>query len=67
MVIESLPLDSLMFETDCPYMTPVPHRGERNEPKYVVNIAEKVALIKGVDIQEIGKITTSNVERIFKI
>lgn len=67
MVIESLPLDSLMFETDCPYMTPVPHRGERNEPKYVVNIAEKVALIKGVDIQEIGKITTLNVERIFKI
>lgn len=67
MVIESLPLDSLMFETDCPYMTPVPHRGERNEPKYVVNIAEKVALIKGVDIQEIGKITTLNAERIFKI
>ena len=67
MVIESLPLDSLMFETDCPYMTPVPHRGERNEPKYVVNIAENVALIKGVDIQEIGKITTLNAERIFKI
>jgi len=66
-VISFLPIENIMLETDCPYLAPVPHRGEVNEPKYIPIIAEKIAEIKGISLEEVGKKTTKNAERIFKI
>ena len=66
--IESLsevPMDRLLLETDCPYMTPVPHRGETNEPKYISLVAEKAAEIKGMPVQEIIDTTTRNARALF--
>ena len=64
---EAVPLDRLMIETDGPYMAPEPHRGERNEPKYVRHIAEKVAEIKGVSPDDLAQITLENGLRFFGI
>ncbi|MCI2082421.1 MAG: TatD family hydrolase [Bacteroidales bacterium] len=62
-----MPLDRLLLETDSPYLTPVPHRGERNESSYIPIIAERLALAKGMGINEIADITTSNAEKLFGI
>lgn len=61
------PMERLLIETDCPYMTPVPHRGKRNEPKYVGLVAEVIANIRGVDAAEIEQATTWNARRVFGI
>lgn len=66
-VIEDLSMDSIMLETDCPYLAPVPHRGERNEPKYIPLIAEKIAELKNMQIEEVARITTNNAKNIFKL
>lgn len=66
-VVKSLPLDRILIETDCPYLSPEPFRGRRNEPKNVVYIADKIAQIKGVSIEEVIAQTTKNAERIFKL
>ncbi len=66
-VIEFLPMDKILLETDCPYLSPEPHRGQLNEPKNIPYIAEKIASIKNVTLEEVGKTTTENAERIFKI
>lgn len=66
-VIEDLSMDSIMLETDCPYLAPVPHRGERNEPKYLSLIAEKIAELKNMQIEEVARITTNNAKNIFKL
>lgn len=66
-VIEDLSMDSIMLETDCPYLAPVPHRGERNEPKYIPLIAEKIAELKNIELDEVAKITTNNAKNIFKL
>lgn len=66
-VIESLPLKLMMLETDCPYLCPVPYRGERNEPKYIPLIAEKIAELKELELSEVAKVTTSNAEIFFKM
>ena len=66
-VIEDLSMDSIMLETDCPYLAPVPHRGERNEPKYIPLIAEKIAELKNIELNEVAKITTNNAKNIFKL
>lgn len=66
-VAEAVPLDRVFVETDCPYLTPVPHRGERNHSGYVRYIAEKLAEIKGVSFEEIAKITKENAIKFFKI
>lgn len=66
-VIESMPLDRLMLETDCPYMTPVPHRGERNSSLYLPFVAEKIAGIRGMRADEIAAITYENGRRFFNI
>ena len=60
-----LPLDRILLETDAPYLTPVPHRGKRNEPSYLVHIAEKLAQIYGVTPEEIKNKTTENAKRLF--
>lgn len=64
-VISQLPLDHLLIETDGPYLTPVPHRGKRNEPAYVVHIADKIAEIHSKSPAEIAEITTANAARLF--
>lgn len=66
-VIQFLPLDRILLETDTPYLAPVPLRGQVNEPKNIVLIAEKIAELKNMNIEEIAKITTKNAKRVFKI
>jgi TatD DNase family protein len=66
-VTRYIPLTSLLIETDAPFLTPRPHRGKRNEPAYVVHTAKKMAAIKGVSFEEIGKTTSNNAKTIFAI
>ena len=65
--VEKLPIERIVIETDCPYLTPVPFRGKRNEPIYVKYIAEEIAKIKGISLEEVIKITTKNAREIYKI
>jgi TatD DNase family protein len=60
-----LPLDRIVLETDCPYMTPAPHRGKRNEPAYAALSCRRVAELRGVSEDEIATATTSNARRLF--
>ena len=64
-VLREVPLTSIVLETDAPYLTPVPYRGKRNEPSYINIIADKIAKIKGVRIEEVARATTINAEKIF--
>lgn len=66
-VIKNTPLDMIMSETDCPYVTPVPHRGKRNEPFYVREVVKKIALIKNLPEDEVARAITENAKRVFKI
>ena len=65
--LAEIPMDRIVFETDDPYLPPVPYRGQRNEPAYIVKTAEKVAEIYGVTTEEICKITTENAIKLFKL
>ena len=64
-VVKAVPLEYLLIETDCPFLTPEPHRGKRNEPSYVRLVAEKIAQIKGISFEEAAEQTTINAENIF--
>jgi len=66
-LIRETPLGSLVVETDCPYLAPVPHKGERNEPFLVRLVAEKVAVVKGTTFEEVARTTTRNAKRSFGI
>ena len=66
-VAKEIPLEKLLVETDCPYLTPVPHRGKENQPAYVKFVAEEIAKIKEVPFDEVAKVTTENAKRIFGI
>ena len=66
-VIAAVPLEKLMIETDAPYLTPVPHRGERNDSSYVRFVAEKIAEIKGISAEEVEKATWENGKAFFGI
>ncbi len=59
-VVKIAPRERIMLETDCPYLTPVPHRGKRNDPGFIPLVAEKVGEIWGISPEEVGKITTDN-------
>ncbi len=58
--LEEIPLEDIVLETDAPYLTPVPHRGERNESAYIPLIAQKISDIKGIPLEEVAAVTTSN-------
>ncbi len=66
-IASQLPLERLLIETDCPYLTPVPFRGKRNEPARVVEVARCLAAIHGISLEEIGRITTANFAAIFRL
>ena len=64
-VAKEVPLDRLLIETDCPYLSPIPYRGKRNEPAYVIEVARCLADLHGVNIEEIARITTNNFSSLF--
>jgi TatD DNase family protein len=65
--VARVPRDRLMIETDCPYLAPVPRRGKRNEPAFVVHTAEVVAAAAGMDFEELARITTANAARVYRL
>ncbi len=66
-VASSIPLDRIVLETDCPYMSPEPFRGKRNDPGKLYRMAEKLAEIRGLTLEEIHTITTENGKRLYRI
>ncbi len=66
-VVKYVPLDRLLIETDCPYLTPEPYRGKRNDSGYIRLVAEKIAAIKGISFEEIAGVTMSNAKKLFRI
>ena len=64
-VIAGIPLQHLVLETDAPYLAPAPYRGKRNLPEYIIKVAEKIAEIKSVSLEEVAKVTTENSRIIF--
>lgn len=66
-VAQEIPLEWLLVETDSPYLTPVPHRGKRNEPAYVKLVAETIAEAKGISLEAVAAQTTMNAKKLFGI
>lgn len=66
-VVEQISLEHMIIETDCPYLTPVPYRGKRNEPIFVKYVAKEIAKIKDIDVEEVIKVTNENTKRLFHI
>ncbi len=66
-VVKAVSIDQMLVETDCPYLTPIPHRGRRNEPAYVRLAAEKVAEVKGLTLDDVARVTTKNARDLFAI
>ena len=64
-LVKELSLDRIVLETDCPYLTPVPFRGKRNQPVYTKYVAEEIARIKEVPIEKVIEITTENAKKIY--
>ncbi len=64
---KEIPLEKIMIETDCPFLSPQIYRGQRNEPAYVVKVAEKIAEIKGLSVEEVARQTTQNARSFFNI
>jgi len=66
-VVAGIPIEYLVLETDSPYLAPVPYRGKRNESSYIPIIAQKLAEVKNMSIEEVAKITTENAKRLFNL
>lgn len=66
-VVGKVPLDSLLIETDAPFLAPVPFRGKRNEPAYVKLVAERIARIKNISLEEVAHATTQNAKNLFSL
>ena len=65
--VKIIPLKKMMLETDCPYLAPVPHRGKRNEPSFLVHVCQKIAEIKEISAKKVQEITTRNAMEFFKL
>jgi TatD DNase family protein len=65
-VAKTIPLDRMLIETDSPYLAPVPYRGKMNQPAYVKYVAQEIANLRGIDIEEVAKATTENFFKLFK-
>lgn len=66
-VAQQVPLDRLLVETDCPYLTPTPFRGKRNEPAYVTYVAEEIASLRDMSYDALAEATTANAKRLFRL
>jgi len=66
-VAQRVPLEYILIETDAPYLAPVPHRGKLNQPAYVKHVAEEIATLRGISLEEVGRCTTENFSRLFKL
>ena len=66
-VVKYVPLDRLLIETDCPYLTPEPYRGKRNDSSFIGHVVQKIADIKGLSFEEVEDITTKNTKELFRI
>jgi len=66
-VVRRVPLNKLLLETDAPFLTPLPHRGKRNEPSYIVHTAQKIANLRGISFEEISYQTSKNVCELFNL
>lgn len=66
-VVRKVPLEKILVETDSPYLTPVPHRGKRNEPAYVRFVAQTIADVKNIGLEEVARVTTDSVRQLFQI
>jgi len=62
-----VPEDRLLVETDAPFLAPPPHRGKRNEPAFVVEVARKLAALRGTTIEEVGAASLANFRRLFRV
>ena len=65
--VEAIPMERIVIETDCPYLTPTPHRGERNYSGYLIHVIEKLAEIKGLTPEEVADITWENAKRLYRL
>ena len=63
----AVPLDRIVLETDCPFMAPEPFRGKRNDPGYLYRMAERLAEIRGIDLEEVHAVTTENAKRLYRL
>ena len=66
-VVKRVPVERILVETDSPYLAPVPHRGKKNVPQYVVEVAQCVAELKGISFEEVAEVTTDNFRQLFKL
>ena len=66
-VARTVPLDRLLLETDAPYLSPIPHRGQRNESAYIPIIAQKIADLRGISLAEVADVTTASATDLFSI
>ena len=64
-VVKAIPLDRMLIETDSPYLAPVPYRGKINDPSNVIHVAEEIAKLKNISVEEVGQITTKNFFKLF--
>lgn len=64
-IVKKLPISKILIETDCPFLTPVPYRGKRNEPSFIRYVAEKIASLKGISFEEVAEITSQNFRSLF--
>jgi TatD DNase family protein len=67
LVLVDIPLEQILLETDAPYLPPTPHRGKRNESKFLLHVAEKVAEVKNCSLVEVARITSENAQQLFRI
>jgi len=66
-IAQAIPLDKILIETDAPFLAPIPYRGQRNEPLYVKLVAQKIAELKNLSLQEVSEATTANAQNLFNI